>query len=150
MKTKTVKYTWNKCGVCQAAHEQLRVKNSRGGSWESTVFLSFSPFHETSYSFQNTEVSWSLPLPRPPESSGWNAPLCFRARSALVFSHPPLPSVFFTRLPRSFVSVSFARLQPEEHRGAIRALNGSSLLRERDSYIRVEMMKNSRSPFPAN
>lgn len=76
VKTKTVKYTWNKCGVCQAAHEQLRVKNSRGGSWESTVLLplSFSPSHETSYSFQNTEVSWSLPLPRPPESSGRNAP----------------------------------------------------------------------------
>lgn len=42
VKTKTVKYTWNKCGVCQAAHEQLRVKNGRGGSWKSTVFLSLS------------------------------------------------------------------------------------------------------------
>lgn len=34
---KTVKYTWNKYEVCQAVREQLRVKNGRGGSWETIL-----------------------------------------------------------------------------------------------------------------
>lgn len=131
VKTEAVKYTWNKYEVCQAAREQLRVKNGRGR------FLGDHPLsasRETSYSFQNTEVSWSPPLPRPPKSSGRSACLfAFELRSALVFSHPALLSIFFTRPLRSFVSVSFARLQSEEHRGTIHALNESSLLREKNS-----------------
>jgi len=107
---------------------------------ERLFSLSLYTSRETSYSFQNTEVSWSPPLTRPPKSSGRSARFRLRARSALVFSHPPLLSVFFTRLPRSFVSVSFARLQSEEHRGTAHAVNRVYRASETS---RIETMKNS-------
>lgn len=55
----------------------------------SSFSFSLSLFTSRETSFQNTEVSWSPPLSRPPKSSGCSACLRLRARSALVFSHPP-------------------------------------------------------------
>lgn len=149
--------------VRSRAREQLRVKNGQGGSWEV-----YSGIRETSYrelpeygSFVILHLSHDLQNP-PVDETSPPLPLALRHRNrsrcsirTRVFSPSTAFRLFHALSPGSFVSVSFARLQPKSAVAPFAALcewiEFTARLREENealflflASLRLEMMKNSR------
>lgn len=139
--TETVKYTWNKYEVCQTAREQLRVKNGRGGSWE-TILSPLPARRATATRIRKfRDLHLSHDLQNPPDVAPASA---FELDPHSCF----LTLCYFPSFSRVLTSLLFSSLS---HDYSPRSTEAPFTLRMTRVYcasqsLRIEMMKNSSGP----